>query len=153
MVANSYARPRAEARPGFFRQGLLILLPVLLLAAVGGWALWQDRRLAETEARERAQPFADDLARRVLLALDRESHAAAVIPGCVVPQGVTWFSVNARGQITFPGPYEPVPEPASLDWTSLNPAQRQRWDAVLRVDVPLADRATSLQEFLRANPE
>lgn len=44
----------SDRRPTFFWQGLLILLPVVILAVVGLLSLRQDLKLAKAEARERA---------------------------------------------------------------------------------------------------
>ena len=56
------ARPtKINRKPTFFWQGLLILLPVMALAGFGLSFLRQDKRLAENEAKERAQILADDL--------------------------------------------------------------------------------------------
>ena len=50
---------------GFWWQGLLILLPTVVLAAVGFRALRQDQRLVEQEARQRAAEMARDLSTRL----------------------------------------------------------------------------------------
>jgi len=55
-------RARGKRGPVFVWQAALILLPVALLAGVGFYYLEQDRRLAEDEARERAQVMARELA-------------------------------------------------------------------------------------------
>jgi len=44
----------SDRQPGFLWQALLILLPVVLLTSAGLWALQQDRRLVEQDARDRA---------------------------------------------------------------------------------------------------
>src|SRR5271170_6705116 len=59
----------AARQPGFFWRGVLILLPVALLAGVGIYSLRQDRVLAEIEARERCQGLAEYGARAVAEAL------------------------------------------------------------------------------------
>ena len=46
--------PGPARAPGVYWQGLLIILPVAFLAALGLFSLRQDRRLAEEESRERA---------------------------------------------------------------------------------------------------
>ena len=55
------ARVSPNRKPTFLWQGLLIMLPVVLLAAVGFLSLRQDKLLAEHEAAQRAQAIADDL--------------------------------------------------------------------------------------------
>jgi choline dehydrogenase-like flavoprotein len=51
----------SNRKAGFFWQGLLILLPVLVLAGFGLFFLRQDKIAAENEAKERAQATVDDL--------------------------------------------------------------------------------------------
>ena len=50
-------------RPSFFWQGLMILLPVAVLAVVGLYSLRQDEQAAEQAARKRAADDAQNLAR------------------------------------------------------------------------------------------
>ncbi len=50
-------------RPSFFRQGLMIVLPVTVLAVVGLFSLRQDEQAAEQAARKRASEDAQSLAR------------------------------------------------------------------------------------------
>ncbi|PYK00378.1 MAG: hypothetical protein DME23_07310 [Verrucomicrobia bacterium] len=65
-------RPRTSRKPTFFWQAVLILLPVVVLAAMGFFSLRQDRLLAEQEARERAAAVAGPLARELGLRLKME---------------------------------------------------------------------------------
>jgi signal transduction histidine kinase len=46
--------PHPSPKPRFLWQGILILMPVVLLAAVGAYSLRSDQRLAEQEIRDRA---------------------------------------------------------------------------------------------------
>ena len=46
-------------KPSFLWQGVLILAPVLVLAGIGGYALWKDQRLAIREAEGRALLLAE----------------------------------------------------------------------------------------------
>src|SRR5256886_3318412 len=64
--------PRPSRKPTFFGQAVLILLPVVVLAAMGFFSLRQDRLLAEQEARERAAAVAGPLARELGLRLKME---------------------------------------------------------------------------------
>ncbi|HXR06651.1 MAG TPA: HAMP domain-containing sensor histidine kinase [Candidatus Acidoferrum sp.] len=52
-------------RPSFFRQGLMIVLPVTVLAVVGLFSLRQDEQAAEQAARKRAAEDAQSLARAI----------------------------------------------------------------------------------------
>ena len=56
-------RTNSVRRPSFFWQGLMILLPVLVLAVVGLFSLRQDEQAAEQAARKRAAENAQGLAR------------------------------------------------------------------------------------------
>jgi len=55
----------SSRRPSFFWQGLMILLPVLVLAVVALFSLRQDEQAAEQAARKRAAENAQSLARAV----------------------------------------------------------------------------------------
>lgn len=55
----------AQRVASFWWQGLLIVLPTVVLAAVGFRALRQDQRLVEQEARQRAAEMARDLSARL----------------------------------------------------------------------------------------
>ena len=65
---------RAKRKPGFFWQGLLVLLPVALLAAVGLVSLRRDELAAEQEARSRAAENVQALARAVRSTVNDELH-------------------------------------------------------------------------------
>src|ERR1051325_8878435 len=93
-------------RPTFFWQGALIVLPVIVLAAVGVVSLRQDKLLAQHEAAERAQGIADELAPRIWAELTRAGETSAFRPGA--------FEINAAGDLVFPPPYTPLPLPRSF---------------------------------------
>src|ERR1039458_4682323 len=57
--------PNSRPRPSFFWQGLMIILPVAVLAVVGLYSLRQDEQAAEQAARKRASDSAQSLARAV----------------------------------------------------------------------------------------
>src|SRR5687767_15314280 len=52
-------------KPTFFWQGVLILAPMLVLAKLGALALWQDKRMAQHEAKLRAQDAAEEAAQLI----------------------------------------------------------------------------------------
>src|SRR5258708_35716855 len=74
MISRSH-RPA----PSFFWQGLLIVLPVGLLAGLGLLSLRQDQRLATEEARQRARDIVEQLStglgRRVAQQFEEEFAA------------------------------------------------------------------------------
>lgn len=55
-------KPKENHRSWLWRQGLLLLLPVILLAAAGGFLLQRDARLAQAEVRSQMQFLAENLA-------------------------------------------------------------------------------------------
>ena len=56
---------RHESKPGFIRQGVLIVLPVVVLAGVGLFSLRQDKLLVQHEAMERAHELAEERAQAI----------------------------------------------------------------------------------------
>jgi signal transduction histidine kinase len=112
------AGKRTPAKPSFFWQGLLIVLPVVVLVAVGVFSLRQDRLLAQHEATDRAQAIADDLVPLIWNELTtRATNDRTQLS----------FTVDADGQLLFPPPYAAVPAPKPLDVTALNPEQARLW--------------------------
>src|SRR6266446_48046 len=85
---------RQRRQPTFFWQGLLIVLPVVVLAAMGFYSLRQDKILAHHEATERAQTVADELARTLWAELTeaRDPNLPA-------------FKVDRSGELLFPPPF------------------------------------------------
>jgi hypothetical protein len=49
------AAPHTQRKPTFFWQGVLILLPVALMAGFGFWAILRERNAVEHEAQQRAK--------------------------------------------------------------------------------------------------
>jgi signal transduction histidine kinase len=68
------AKPNPNQKPRFFWQGVLILLPVAVLAFVGLVSLRQDARTAEQDARNRAAENVQSLARAMRPTVDDELH-------------------------------------------------------------------------------
>src|SRR5881628_3077453 len=120
-----------QRQPEFFRQGLLIVLPVVLLSGIGLFALRQDRILAQHEAAERAQTIADELAQKLWSELttitpaDRTNYPS--------------FQVSRGGELLFPPPYDPVPTPQPLDTVELSREQAGLWMTLQRATSSPAD--------------
>ena len=96
------ARSNFNRKPNFLWQGLLIVLPVVVLAAVGIFSLRQDKVLAQHEATERAQAIADDLVTRIWKELtSSNSLARSRGVGCLI---------NSTGHLVFPPTFDPVPQ-------------------------------------------
>lgn len=92
------------SRAGFWGQGLLILLPLGLLAGVGLFSLRQDRALAEVAARERCQDYA------ARVALDLSNRLAQAPPEAA---NFSAIGVNAEGKLVSIGG---LTNRARLDW-------------------------------------
>ena len=70
---------RAGRKPTFFWQGLLVLLPLVLLSVVGLVSLRQDEQAAEQEARRKAAENVRSLARAIGASVSEELHAFLVL--------------------------------------------------------------------------
>jgi signal transduction histidine kinase len=134
-------------KPRFLWQGLLIVLPVVLLAAVGFLSLRQDRLLAQSEATERAQRIVDELAKGTranlrLSEMDEMPH-------------VHFFELDGVGRLHFPPPVEPVPEPKPFDVDSLGTEQARLWRKARTLECAGGDSPKALaawRDFLDSKP-
>src|SRR5688572_3886969 len=100
-----------RATPRFVWQGVLIILPALLLAAMGLIALRQDRALARMEAEEQASRFLSDLGNFVFppvinsgsadLALLRERDASWRLPSTPDREALSRLSAAPLAQGLF----------------------------------------------------
>jgi signal transduction histidine kinase len=93
-------------KEAFFRQALWILLPMLLLAAVGLRSLRQDHLLVRQEAGERARAIAEDMLPRL--------WAALVATNEPVAPGQLDFEVGSDGEFVAPTAALPGPQ-ATMD--------------------------------------
>src|SRR5258708_40124952 len=84
-------------RPTFLWQGLLILLPVLVLATVGFFSLRQDKPLAQRDAAEKAQAIADELAHNLWAALAEQKDDPRF----------RYFEISTTGELVHPPPCAP----------------------------------------------
>jgi signal transduction histidine kinase len=98
-------------------QAALILLPILLLAALGAYYLRQDRILVRHEAEQHARGIADDITSKLWNALRDPASRT----------GSNAFQVDARGNLLFPLPFETAPTPQPLDLAQLTPQQASLW--------------------------
>src|SRR6266700_8035089 len=89
---------RRNRPPTFFWQGVLIVLPLAVLAALGLFSLRQDKVLAQHEATERAQRLADQLAQDLWAELTDLS-------GPNLPM----FKLDRMGTLIFPPASASVP--------------------------------------------
>ncbi|HVR36854.1 MAG TPA: HAMP domain-containing sensor histidine kinase [Methylomirabilota bacterium] len=112
--------PEGHSRnaPVFWWRGLLILLPVVILAALGVLALRQDRRLTQNEAEQNARATTARLGSLLTEHLTRVEN----------PRPPDAFRVDGSGRLVFPPPFEPVPVPFPLMASALNNDQQRVWN-------------------------
>jgi len=130
---------------GFFWQGLLILLPVLVLAAIGLISIQQDKSLVQREAAERAQTLAQDL-------------VEALWPPLVDEAGLTnepSFEIDRTGQLLSPPPAPPLPIPQPFNLAELTPEQTNLWEAAEKAAMDPGSPTNAIlawREFVEAKP-
>lgn len=112
-------RTARTAKPRSFWQGMLIVLPVIVLAGAGFVSLRQDQALARREAQEKAQDYADQIAETLWHALTD--------PTRLVEFSNHTFRINSSRQIIAPPPVPGVPAQQPFDLSTLDERQRQRW--------------------------
>src|SRR5947208_8640149 len=96
------------------------MLPVLVLALFGILSLREDRRLARSEAAERARTLVDELVQRFWTTLTPRNVDAEA-------ERRPAFRVDSAGQLLFPPPTAPWPVPEPLNRSELNPVQARLW--------------------------
>src|SRR6266511_3977587 len=150
--------PRVNRKPTFFWQGVLVLLPACLLAALGLYSLRKDRLLLESEAQTRAQQLADDLADAVWNDWNRVEQASTNRSAVTWNPYFSWFrngsyfEIDPSGRLIFPPPYSAVPVPQPLDENVLDAHQRELWRAVSEA-LFKGDSATGPRKrFLQSEP-
>jgi signal transduction histidine kinase len=139
--------PATNHKPRFLWQGLLVVLPVVLLAAVGFLSLRQDRLLAESEATERARGVAGDLAKEMRLNLETLSEADQ-------PE-VHLFELDRAGHLVFPPSADPVPAPKPFDAALLGAEQARLWNKARALECDSVDPVKALiawGDFLASRP-
>ena len=140
------ASPRTSRKPTFFWQGMLILLPVAVLAALGWASLRQDKILAEHDARERAQTIADDFLQKFsaeLTSTGSRTNAAFS------------FVVDQDGGLIFPPGWNPLPTPQPFNGSQLDGRQAPLWQKVRETisDGTNGDATTeAVNDFIASGP-
>ena len=109
------AKLNSRREPTFLWQGLLLVLPVLILSGVGFFSLRQDRVLAQHEATQRAQSIAEDLLPRLWNELVKTSAP--------VQFGPYSFEIDSAGRLIFPPAVAVPPVPTPLHFEQLNQEQ------------------------------
>lgn len=165
-------------KPTFFWQGLLIVLPVLLLAGVGIVSLWKDRETVTLDARRAAEQYGEQLAAFLtaefdlapenlprLLVSDAEREERPMDTGAIWPDPATpylWvhgsiidregnlISVGPHGN---PGDYPRFPSATSFPAEKLEGRAAELW--TLATTVELTDHHVAIEvyeEFLALEP-
>src|SRR5260370_36748738 len=114
-IATSSVSGRGR-RPTFLWQGLLILLPALVLAAVGFFSLRQAKPLAQRDAAEKAQAIADELAQKLWAALAEQKD----------DQRFRYSEISTPGELVRPPPCAPFSLPP-LNPSELSQEQSRLW--------------------------
>ena len=109
----------SQRKPSFLWQGIFILLPVIVLAGAGLYSLREDRKLAQREAREKAQALADEMVRVLWTELTDPVNLAQLTNHS--------FRVDAAGRLLFPPPEPSLPVPQPLELSGLSEGQQRRW--------------------------
>ncbi len=134
-----------QTKPGFFWQGMLIVLPVVVLAAVGLVSLRQDKILAQHEVTERAQAIAADLAQKIWL-----EFVEAKGPGDIAS-----LLIDGSGQLISPAPVAPLPVPVPLDLSALSAEQAGLWKILQRSEVnedEITNAIAAGRQFVELHP-
>lgn len=128
------AKPQ-QRKPTFLGQGVLILVPVVVLVAAGVWTLQEDRAALERDARLRAEPVATT----VLAELGKRLHPISVkfqeredgrsrMLNSGKPE--MWFELRADNSLDqqwqFTWPPTPAPFPTNLI-ERINPDRARLW--------------------------
>ncbi len=139
------SRPKRKAT--FLWQGVLILLPVVLLAAAGLFSLRRDQLLTRQEASQRAQTLADDLFQKIWTGLTATKEPVQLQPHA--------FQVDVAGQLVFPPPSARLPVPSPPAMENLNSEQVRLWRSAQAQPIATQDSAVALQawrDFVDSNP-
>lgn len=140
-------QPMPTRKPTFLWQGVLIVLPVFLLAGLGFLSLRQDRAFARQEAIERAEAIANALAPGVwaeLLATNRSAQSAR-----------RTFRVDADGRLLFPPPCQATPVHPPLNPAELNADEARLWSSAQQAEVAAKDPDPAIRAYrdlVRLNP-
>ncbi|HYG34121.1 MAG TPA: histidine kinase dimerization/phospho-acceptor domain-containing protein, partial [Clostridia bacterium] len=137
----------SKRRPRFFWQGALIVLPVVVLSAVGFFSLRQDKILARHEAEDRAQMIAEGLVPRIWSALTESAGAGS--------SQHQVLEIDAAGHLVFPPPYASAPADSPWNPVELRGDQGQLWQSAQKTEVNEKDPAAAIrayQQFLDSKP-
>jgi signal transduction histidine kinase len=158
MRSGRHAVDGHEGGPsGFAWRAVLIVLPVLLLALFGGLSLRQDRRLVESEIRERSQAHAEQAAESCLrMLLEQPRLGAQRVDATGLPgeggAAALMFRIAADGRLLSPPDYAEVPEPQLRDTSRLTEQQAALWKRLESEADHTTNRLEGWREFLAGGP-
>jgi signal transduction histidine kinase len=135
---------RKRRRRTAFLGGLLLALPVLVLSVFGLLSLRQDRKIMESEVRERAQAFANE-------ATERCWKRLATVRDTDIQQ----FRVSTNGGLLVPPQVQTVPSPAPINVSAFNPKQTELWQRIegeRTARSGLTNTIDTLRTFLGTHP-
>jgi signal transduction histidine kinase len=136
--------PRRNRKPTFLWQGMLIVLPALMMAGFGLWSLRQDRMLAQVEVSQQAQKIAKDLSgiylpgafngETTFAAALAANNAVSGLPESAPPDRLSLHGepamvclLNAQGQLIYPAEWKDFPSPEPLPMERLTENQFALW--------------------------
>jgi len=134
-------------KPAFIGQALMLLVPVIVLLAIGLNSLRQDKIQAHREAAERAQQLADSLAARGIAMFSPQNGEQHPGTGYL-------FQVSASGELLFPPPIAPL-SPRPLPLAKLTREQAELWRTAQESEAQtnrVAQAIAAYTKFLALNP-
>ena len=168
MPWRSRPQHRPPARPHFYWQGALIILPALVLAAVGFSSLRRDHALATHQALEAGGEIAGEVAqafwREVMPPGADAVQTDNVVPGIpATPEEDpifrrsygTAFLESKDGALFYPRPVAAPPAPLPLDTAAHTEEQRGAWNSLneqWREQATAADENDGLKAFSSTAP-
>lgn len=142
-AVKSKSRP-----PSFFWRGILILLPLVLLASLGIASLRQDRLLAEASARQRGQSFAENAARGIEAGWRKEESEA--FPPLRIDAQWRLLSVGGSPQRAS---LSDALTPHTFPPGKLSTEQIQRWDTARAAEFrQQPDAIAAWRRFIETGP-
>ena len=130
-----------EWRPFLWQSGLL-LLPVLILAAVGLYLLRQDKFLVEREARERAEHLSAAAFAWLQTAVRNQDFSAYTNFTEAWPAGSLFFQVDESMDLIFPPPIAKAP---AFSLATLDPEAQAVWQNAEQREFGSGDLAGALE--------
>src|SRR5256885_449434 len=140
-AANAKVSRATKRTPTFFWQGLLIILPVILLAGVGFFSLRQDKFLAKHEASERAQRLAEEITQNLWAELTEAKQSNGF-----------GFQVDRAGQLIYPPAYSALPHPVTNALARLTSEQDKLWRTAQNPREDIASAISACKTFLDRSP-